>query len=456
MIALIPIFVDKGDEVYTETIGHELICLFLESVKTAKLIEKIIVITNDKFIHALLDKYRNDTFLVDICKETEMNSNGTLPRGFNSSIQFIEKNSVKDSNLMVLSFRNPLITSKILDDAVSQFFNSDRNLLLSVKESIDNPCQLSTYYKVIDTNVIFLMDTEVDKIPYYDKIKIIFDKLDERDVQLTHPFYFDWDSKNLSDQSKCGVYCRQPGASKISYVPIESLAGRDKRIYGDYDLIIYERKSSARLLSRSKTSVVNFQQDSDYSIAGISLPEKINSNFSVIKNKDNKYFICLSTPLKYNETYILKIHRIIHSSQIDAISTDLIIDSRNHLYEIPGDLHNSTGIICSILRYSEDDDCDLVEPFKPTKKLWDVDAQNTLINSKTGKTITGRQGFPEVFEPEGSFFIMKQEESKNFIRGIINKNSNAYVMKDNESVQIQSKLGYMHYRAVLKTEYSRK
>lgn len=454
MTALIPIFLDKWNEFYSETTGYELICVFLESVKKAKLIDKIIVITNDKSLYALLDIYRNKTFLVKICKESETNSSSALPPGSDTAIQFIEKNVVKDSDLMILNFRNPLITSSLMDDAINQFYNSDGKLIVSVKETIDNPCQLTTYYKVIDINVIFLIDTDVNRMFYFNKVKHFFDKIDEKNILVTHPFYFDWDSKKISDLSECGFYFRQLEDTEMSYIPIESLMGKDKPSYGDCDLIICETKSSARLLSCTAASELNSQQNSDYSIASLSLLENINPNFSLMKNENNEYFIGVNLSHEYNDNYVLKIHKIVSSSKIDTISTDLIIDSRKHLYEIQTDLRDSTGIICSILKYSENDDYDCVEPFIPTKKLWDVDSQNTLINTKTGEKITGRQGFPEIFEPDGSFFIIKQKENKDLIRGIINKNANAYVLKENESLQIKTKLEYLRYRAILKSGHS--
>jgi len=448
MIALIPIFLDKSDEIYASTTGNKLIGLFLESAKRAKWIEKIVVVTNDESIHKLLDKYRNETFLVEIRKKYEMDSANILPWGTDSAIQYLKRTFVKNSYLTVLNFRNPLISSRILDDAMNQFFSSDRNLMLSVREIKDNPCQLFTYYKIMDVRTIFLTDTDVEKIRCYGKSTILLDKFDEKNRLVTHPFYFDWDSKKISQWSACGVYFRKTCVSEIMYVPIESLTDRNRRFCEDSIFFIYDTNSSARLLSYSKTTELDFPQG-EYSAAGIQLAEN-STDFSIIKNEKDEHFIHVSTPLELIENYILKIHKIYSSSKIDVIENDLIINSGKHLYKIPGDMSDCTGLITSILTYSENDDCDLVEPFKQSEKLWDVDGQDRLINTKTGKMITGRQGFPETFEPDGSFFIMSQETGSSFIPEGIGKNSNAYVLKENESVQIRSRLEYMHYRAIQK------
>ena len=60
------------------------------------------------------------------------------------------------------------------------------------------------------------------------------------------------------------------------------------------------------------------------------------------------------------------------------------------------------------LKYSEDDGFDLMEPFKPSKKIWYFNERGVPVNTETGEIITGRQFFPKIYEPDGSFCILKQ------------------------------------------------
>lgn len=455
LIALIPIFLDKNNEFFTEPKGYELICLFLESVQNAKLIKRIVVVTNSEFIQKqLTNKFKAETFHIEICKIFTIERAGFLPYGSDLAIQYINKNALENSNLIILSFRNPLITSRFIDDAINKFFRTDRKTLISVKEIIDNPCQLASYYKLIDINLIFLVDTKADKKLSSGTLETFFNKIDGKNILITRPFYFDWDSKKISGRSLCNIYCREPGISEIKYVPIEVLINDEKQLCENYALFIYETRFSARLLSYSKQKIAKSQHSGVYSVAGISLSEDINAHFSIVRDENKKYFIHINKPIHDRETYLLKIYKITQLSQNDIpFLFEFVIESGNFLYEIPVDLHDFSGLSCSLFRYTENDFVDLIEPFKSTKSLWVDDGPNILINTKTGKKITGRQGFPEVFEPDGSFCIIKIEESKSFINSSFHKILNGYVLKENQSIQIQSELEYMHYRAVLRAKH---
>ena len=455
MIALIPIFLNPDDDFYTGTRGWDLICLFIESVINSKRINRAMVSTNNDFVKKHLTKFCSSSFKIKICDKIEMDSADILPKGSRSVIRSFKDFIERDADLIFINFRNPLLSSLLIDDAIDQFLSSGKSSTISVKEAVDSPCQLSTYYQLIDIRAIFLEDPKTDKNHFYDKVKHIFRMLSKDDFLITHPFYFNWESKNISARSTSGIYMGQHEAAQIIYSPIESFKGKgDSFFKKNHKFFIYQDQLSARLLSMSKIVETGFRMDFDASLAGLSISEDNGPVFLMKINNSKKLFLTIDRTLNANDDYIVKLHKINDLLQLESTQTELSINHKKHLYPVCENFEDSSGIIYSVLKYTENDTYDFEEPFKSTQKLWDINEQRTLINTKTGNSITGRQDFPEIYEPDGSFCIMRQEENNNFVQEIIHKQANAYILKENQSVQIQSELDFMNYCAILRSTQS--
>ena len=103
------------------------------------------------------------------------------------------------------------------------------------------------------------------------------------------------------------------------------------------------------------------------------------------------------------------------------------------------------GVIYSIFEVAEDDTYALREPFPPDERLWT--ASDPKINRQTGKKILGRQDFPDIFEPEGSFAIMNKTAAAAVERQIAKGRAECFILESENSIHIQSELDLLRYRA---------
>jgi hypothetical protein len=106
------------------------------------------------------------------------------------------------------------------------------------------------------------------------------------------------------------------------------------------------------------------------------------------------------------------------------------------------------GLAYCLMRVAEDDRYDLREPFSAGQKLWSGSVKK--INIKTGRVIMGRQDFPEVFEPDSSFMLIKKECIHGYIAEILKGQAKGFLMPEARSLQIKSDFDLVEYRAMLR------
>ena len=155
MIALIPIFLRDDNPFWRSDDAKEILIKPLVASLRARRIHRTIVCSNDR---AVLDSIKHldlDTCLLEISEE--LTSSPILPAGSISALKrALEALELKFTDLLILSYKNPLITSDFIDQAVNQYRSSKSSLAISACKPTDHPCQLSTYYKIIDTGFIHL------------------------------------------------------------------------------------------------------------------------------------------------------------------------------------------------------------------------------------------------------------------------------------------------------------
>ena len=94
---------------------------------------------------------------------------------------------------------------------------------------------------------------------------------------------------------------------------------------------------------------------------------------------------------------------------------------------------------------TEDGSYDVVEPFPASETLWTI--SGTKATSQTGKEITGRQDFPDVFEPEGTLFITKRDIIQSFDQIVSNGEASGFLMPELSSLQLRTPLDLLRYAA---------
>ncbi|MBU0973567.1 MAG: hypothetical protein KKC20_23210 [Proteobacteria bacterium] len=94
----------------------------------------------------------------------------------------------------------------------------------------------------------------------------------------------------------------------------------------------------------------------------------------------------------------------------------------------------------------------LQTPFPGNPDLWIPGDDNApAVNQKTKKQIKGRQDFPDVYEPDGTFLIAKTDVLKKAIHSSSMPDCHGFTLGADASINICSHLDYYQYLAVQKS-----
>jgi len=188
--------------------------------------------------------------------------------------------------------------------------------------------------------------------------------------------------------------------------------------------------------------------DNNLHLVGAAFSDDFN-NISSLLFKDIKrrrYFLTFNSEDHSSYSYVLKAFPVGLSGPLEEGIIEVEIDDFSKPISLQYEDKYICGIIYSLLKVAEDDTYDLCEPFPPDERLWTGSDQK--INIKTGKEIMGRQDFPDVFEPDGTFFIMKRSIIPFFGQELLNGNADGFVMEDSNSIQIKSEFDLLRYKAI--------
>ncbi|MHC4558354.1 MAG: hypothetical protein ACYS80_13735, partial [Planctomycetota bacterium] len=428
MIAIIPIFFEDDQQLWHTQEGRELMLKSFRSAVNAEAIEKTFVFTNDGSILNLSRSLGIDSYVIDI--DVKEQKSELLPPGAYSSAKHLQESIKADfDDIMILSFRNPLVTSDAIDKGVAKFRRSRSNALMSVKRSSDHPCQLNAYYRIVDIGFIHIFDDNEAVAPYLQSLndhlsvneasnlRNLCNRSKQRlnnqcypnlcnprnpgnqrsNLRLTKPFYFDWQSRGVQEKSDLGIYVRVCDDLNMQYMPVDQVP-EDTSTEASRLLWIFENHNSARILfqfnghdkflGEAKGFDINLQ------LAGVAFSDGAFRSLVFEDEQGRRYLLVQNSEDSKYQSCSLRALPVGLSGPLEDRTIEIEMDD---VYEpIPVEDKDIVGIIYCNLRVAEDDTYDLCEPFPPDEKLWTGSVQQ--INVKTGKEIMGRQDFPDVFE----------------------------------------------------------
>lgn len=507
MIAVIPIFLQSNDQLWRTPEGNELILKTFRSVLNARQIENLMVFTNDDFVASMAKSLGIDANMIE---DIESQESELLPIGTSSSLSYLhEVLNIDFDSLMILGFRNPLLTPELIDQASAKFKHSKAPALISVKTSIDHPCQLNAYYKIADIGFIHLFDNEKDIAPYLQALEdhitpkqspnqrnprnLSNQRLNQRSpnqrnlcnptnlrlnqhspnqrnqcnpsnlrlnqrYRLTKPFHFDWESRGIHDKGKSGLYFRRYDDFHIKYIPIEEPPDRTSSEISS-PLWIYDTGKTARVLF-DLNSCPSYEEpiktDPNLIMIGAAFSDGHISCLLTENDETSKYLLVLNSEDLQSRSCIVKAVPVSRSGPVENRTIEVETDDFSIAIPFQFEEKDACGIIYFLLRLPHDDTYDLQEPFVPNTRLWDKDnGSGKTVNTQTGKEIMGRQDFPEVLEPDGTFFIMNKDLISSFDKEVLNGNADSFIIEENASIQIKSELDLLKYKAITKATDSR-
>ena len=457
MIAIIPIFFEGDQKFWLET---ELKGLLLKSataaVKSGK-IEDIFIFSNEQCVIELFQPLTKNTYLINIRSDIE--------RSY-SSIEYLQK-IIKTGfeEIVILGFRNPLITTGLIDDAINKFKISRAPALISVKKSIDHPCQLNSYYRIMDVGLIHLFDESHAIASYIESLHKSFhlrllggphDYLNAPDLsyKITKPFYFNWKAKGVEEENELSFYNLQvTDKLEIKYNPV-SQHFNDGLDYITFPLWIYEGPNTARIIMQingyDHICIKGSRIDKNFNFAGAQISDKCDHISSLLlrENESNRYVLYFNRNDNVSGPSLFRAFPVGLSNLASGDIIDVEISDFSEPISLQYENRDVYGIVYSLLSIAENKTYDICEYFPDEQKLWTELGQK--INVKTGKEIMGRQDFPDVLEPEGTFFIIKKDLISFFDREVINSNTDGFVMDDLSSIRIESYFDLLRYRAIIR------
>jgi CMP-N-acetylneuraminic acid synthetase len=461
LIAIIPIFIDKSArKVWCTSEGKTLLKNTFKAALNAQLIEKIYVFTNHHSIKLLSDSIGLSAHTFDITsniKEFEI-----VPPGTYESLEYLSSSMnlyVKD--LLVLNFRNPLVKSDLIDKAINQFHNSKSPILLSVRKSIDHPCQLSTYYKAIDVGFIHLfdddkiMDLYLNDLEAYFPLKNHKKQNNGKKIYLSKPFYFNWEGRGIHRPNTSVPYVSVSSDSDINYVPLESYNGYLSEMPSC--LWIYHSQNMARVLFnmnnfwqrlRGKKNTFRYFSFIGASIPTLSIPPALLYR----DPKEETLYLSFFSSNYISTPVLLRVIPVKLSGLVEEMAIEVHGQSISDPFLLKLDEENICGLFYSLLQVTEDDFYDLEEHLHPALELWEFDkASGMKVNLQTKNEIIGRQDFPEVFEPEGTLIIGKKDMFLNLESHIFDGCACGFIMSNTSSIQIRNSMDMIRYSVLSKS-----
>jgi len=382
MIAIIPIFFENDHELWHGAEGEALILRFINSTAKAHAIKKLILFTNDNLIHNLSKSLNIDSYIIDIEPDTE--DSKLLPPGSFASVRYLrEILKIDFENLMVLNFRNPLITPDLIDDAINKFKLSKIPALISIKKSVDHPVQLNAYYQIVDVGFIHIFDNEDAISPY---LQVLNNHLITKDIphqcnffnqsnlchKITKPFYFDWEARGVQQKSYSPFYARIYDGLKIQYLPFDQIShcSLDEKLG---PLWIYDTPKKAKVLfpfnKYEKLCSEVSSVDNNLHLVGAAFSDDFN-NISSLLFKDIKrrrYFLTFNSEDHSSYSYVLKAFPVGLSGPLEEGIIEVEIDDFSKPISLQYEDKYICGIIYSLVTVAEDDTYDLCEPFPLTR-----------------------------------------------------------------------------------------
>jgi hypothetical protein len=171
--------------------------------------------------------------------------------------------------------------------------------------------------------------------------------------------------------------------------------------------------------------------------------------YAVVKEVDgNRSFFSFSAHPPRQFPFVLRYVPLTTPEPAEAQHCEIMVDQRTALIPLDIKPEETCGMILYILKPARNDSYDVTEPFPPCQSIWTI--KHKAINLKSGKEIMGRQDFPDVYEPDGTFLISRRDIFSNIYEMFAAGKAAGFVMHEDHSIRIDSELDLLRYKAFLK------
>lgn len=339
-----------------------------------------------------------------------------FPHGGTLAYQALRKarpNLPEKEVLLCLSPRNAALTPEIVRTISLAFLEQPENLLVSVIVARDHPSQLDAYYQISSMDVLM----RFTKTPQPAEIAELCEGLSP-----TFPCTFDWETYNVGWKSTGPrIFQRDERQGQIRLSPLNSCPAPEDAQAAQQTSpkawYVMTRPGEALRLCPPQ----QLRLDKPFTLAGVPFikPES-HFDFLLVEREGRDEL----------ELFVAKelctLHRLariwaIKNCELQRDSADTISFSKEAIEgehallfqgrPFVGPIHtlckeDADGWAVALLQRTEGTDVDHIEPFELSEDLWKIDPlTKRRINVKTKSDIVGRQDFPEIYQPDGTFLF---------------------------------------------------
>lgn len=432
MLVIIPIFF-KPHEDFNDT--FPLIERLLAEVNLCYSFSGVAVYSNDQAVITMAEQHGLTAYHIACDTQDERKF---LPFGSLSAMRSLNEHAQwPRQNCLFINFRNSVVDAAFLGRVLTQFESCKKTALISVKKASDNPCQLKSYYSIESVGYIHLFEHDTpfgNQLPAVPIPKIL---------ETTRPFYFDWGRQEISQGKTLTFYKRQLCGSRLVFKEIEisSMMTLD-----NFPVWIYEGPRKARLIYLPATSACN--KTSGYigtDPVGSTLPDIHGQIFISVHHGENSspYLFSLHNAISFDSSYVLHIVAI----GVDG-AKKAIVERRINDLPVPVRLSckqtDLSGFIYMLLRIATHDTYDASISFPSLPNLWRVDSRKEkIINAKTGNVVSGRQDFPDVYEPDGTCCVVHPDSFAQLDHLVRNGSVAGLILATHEAMPVNFKADYL-------------
>jgi hypothetical protein len=467
MKILVPIYPENHDEELL--LGHK-----IDGIQLAFLVVEHLQLLNNAEIHvftppnAIWDysSYANVFHHRQSLGRQQDNRLEFLPPGATESISCIMQqfNDTPDTTFLIVDYRNASLTADLINQAHKFYLEAPQTPLISVHLAEDNPVQFEAYFRIIAMDVLCLLDKKISLDASTNNISDFLqgnepDQHHERTPQiyLTKPAPFPWAAHGFaSGIGDKQFFARLTTSSGYKFIPARKFIPSEFFLNCHPSFYFKESPNTARRLLQA----VEFITIESEEVAGIPIFTSFENIFCLLTtNKDNRSFsVFLHESFWHEDDMEIRLSPFsvyASSSQgSDAVVRRVPAQRPPSILQWQGSIfygptctvenHERTdGFLLSVVSRTTNEKADFAEPLI-LPDFWDVVADGSRrINKSTGQEITGRQAYPNIYQPNSSFVFLPLHGAQHLEQEILAGNTRGFPLHPAHSSRIHSEFDFL-------------
>lgn len=291
--------------------------------------------------------------------------------------------------ILAVNIRNPFLDAAALGNALG---SHERGvLLLGAVSPSDHPCQFFTPMVLEDAGVACLLEDDPGMLAWVPSAW-------GRDCVVTKPFSFDWP---VAGQSTLGFYLRAPGDG--AFLPMRPADGLTA---GPVWVRLAPDVAAVAMLRDEFVSGWGVEEQELGRVLGANISRLPGEPPMLVLAGEEPGMLTVAFPrpgTRQGRGILKLVSCSPGACGFEDVAT-VDFDATGTRARIKPKTSGAGALTYFLLRIEEEQGHDFMMHFVPGSGLWHFDSsQGACVNSATGQPIMGRQQFPLVLEPDGSF-----------------------------------------------------